>query len=56
MLLADDWSHPYPPSVAAFPTEELESKAYFPPVGRVDGAAGDRHLVCTCPPISEFAD
>jgi glycine dehydrogenase len=56
MLLDDDWSHPYPPSLAAFPTESLESKAYFPPVGRVDGAAGDRHLVCTCPPISEFDD
>jgi glycine dehydrogenase len=56
MLLSDDWSHPYAPSVGAFPTEGLESKGYFPPVGRVDGAAGDRHLVCSCPPISEFAD
>ncbi len=56
MLLADDWGHPYSASLAAFPTESLESKAYFPPVGRIDGAAGDRHLVCTCPPISEFAE
>ena len=56
MLLSDDWNHPYPPSVGAFPTEELEAKGYFPPVGRIDGAAGDRHLVCTCPPISEFVD
>lgn len=56
MLLADDWSHPYPPSLAAFPTEGLVSKSYFPPVGRVDGAAGDRNLICACPPISEFAD
>ena len=56
MLLSDDWDHPYPPSVGAFPTEGLEAKGYFPPVGRVDGAAGDRHLVCTCPPISELVD
>ena len=56
VLLSDEWDHPYPPSVGAFPTEELEAKGYFPPVGRVDGAAGDRNLVCTCPPISEFAD
>ncbi|MDH3247538.1 MAG: aminomethyl-transferring glycine dehydrogenase [Acidimicrobiia bacterium] len=56
MLLNDDWNHPYPPSVGAFPTEDLETKDYFPPVGRVDGAAGDRHLICTCPPITEFED
>jgi glycine dehydrogenase len=56
MLLSEDWNHPYSPAVAAFPTEDLENKAYFPPVGRVDGAAGDRHLICSCPPISDFAD
>ncbi len=56
MLLSDDWSHPYPPSMGAFPTQDLEAKGYFPPVGRVDGAAGDRHLICTCPPISEFEE
>ena len=56
MLLDDDWSHPYERSVAAFPLESLRSKGYFPPVGRIDGPAGDRNLVCTCPPITEFAD
>ena len=56
MLLKDDWDHPYPPSIGAFPTSELAGKGYFPPVGRIDGPAGDRNLVCTCPPIAEFAD
>jgi glycine dehydrogenase len=56
MLLTEGWTHPYSPHTAAFPTEGLEAKSYFPPVGRVDGAAGDRHLICSCPPMSDFAD
>ena len=56
MLLDESWSHPYPPAVGAFPTDGLRTKGYFPPVGRVDGAGGDRNLVCSCPPIADFAD
>ena len=51
---ADEWSHAYPRSVAAYPTEYQRHRKYWPPVGRVDNPYGDRNLVCTCPPMSEY--
>jgi glycine dehydrogenase len=54
-VAADDWPHPYSRELAAFPTGELRVTKYFPPVSRIDAAAGDRHLVCSCPPIEEYA-
>jgi glycine dehydrogenase len=52
----DDWSHPYPRSLAAFPVPSLRNGKYWPPVGRVDGVYGDRHLVCSCPPLEAYQD
>ena len=49
-----DWSRPYPARLAAFPLPELERDKYWPPVGRIDAAGGDRHLMCSCPPLSEY--
>jgi glycine cleavage system P protein (glycine dehydrogenase) len=54
-VCADDWSHPYPRSLAAWPAPWLSSHKYWPPVGRIDNAYGDRHLVCTCPPLEDLA-
>ena len=54
-LVADKWDRAYPRELAAFPAEGLRVTKYFPPVGRIDAAAGDRNLVCSCPPIEEFA-
>ncbi|WP_427016449.1 aminomethyl-transferring glycine dehydrogenase [Pseudarthrobacter sp. P1] len=48
------WERSYPREQAVFPVAALRQDKYFPPVGRIDGAAGDRNLVCSCPPISEF--
>jgi glycine dehydrogenase len=45
---ADAWPHAYPRSVAAYPDGNVEAK-YWPPVRRIDGAYGDRNLVCACP-------
>ncbi|MCB1454273.1 MAG: glycine dehydrogenase (aminomethyl-transferring), partial [Rhizobiaceae bacterium] len=54
--LADDWSHPYSRQVAAFPNADPSDAAkYWPPVSRIDNVAGDRNLVCTCPPIEALA-
>jgi glycine dehydrogenase len=53
--LADDWSHAYPRERAAFPLPWVRERKFWPAVGRVDNAFGDRHLVCTCPPIEEYA-
>jgi glycine dehydrogenase len=48
MVSVDEWSHPYPRSVAAYPTGGTGGK-YWTPVRRIDGAYGDRNLVCACP-------
>ncbi|WP_235489489.1 hypothetical protein, partial [Frankia sp. AvcI1] len=55
MVTADEWPHPYPRSVAAYPVAALRTAKYWPPVRRIDGAYGDRNLVCTCPPVESFA-
>jgi glycine dehydrogenase len=53
-VASDDWDHPYPRETAAFPVASLRSDKYWPPVGRVDGPAGDRNLVCACPPLEAY--
>ena len=50
----NEWDRPYPREQAVFPLKSLRMDKYFPPVGRIDGAAGDRNLVCSCPPIEDF--
>ena len=52
--LAGEWEHPYSREVAAFPAGTAGPKAW-PPVRRIDGAYGDRNLVCSCPPPEAFA-
>ncbi|MEV5052982.1 aminomethyl-transferring glycine dehydrogenase [Arthrobacter sp. LAR12-1-1.1] len=53
-VISTDWTREYPREQAAFPVHTLRQDKYFPPVGRIDGAAGDRNLVCSCPPLSDF--
>ncbi|WP_420113905.1 aminomethyl-transferring glycine dehydrogenase [Pseudactinotalea sp.] len=53
--LVEEWDHPYPRKVAVYPLEGMELGKYWPPVRRVDGAFGDRHLVCSCPPVEAYA-
>lgn len=52
----DHWPHTYPRSLGAYPAPWLRENKYWPPVGRVDNPYGDRHLVCTCPPMAEIAE
>jgi glycine dehydrogenase len=54
--LAGDWTHPYTRAEAVFPGGADPAHKYFPPVGRIDGAWGDRNLTCSCPPIEAFAE
>jgi glycine dehydrogenase len=59
-LLSTDWSRPYSREVAAFgtavadPTGRDRGDKYWPPVGRIDGAKGDRNLICSCPAPDAF--
>jgi len=47
--LAGEWEHPYTRAEAVFPSGVDAAHKYFPPVGRIDGAYGDRNLICSCP-------
>ena len=59
-VTADTWDRAYPRSLAAWPGHAMAGGVridkYWPPVGRIDNAYGDRNLVCTCPPIEAYAD
>ena len=55
-VTADDWTHPYPRELAAYPVPALRLGKYWAPVSRIDGAYGDRNVVCSCPPVEAFAD
>ncbi|MDP6863605.1 MAG: aminomethyl-transferring glycine dehydrogenase [Acidimicrobiales bacterium] len=55
-LLQDDWRHPYTRQEAAFPLPSSPEDKYWPPVSRIDGAHGDRNLVCNCPSPRSFED
>lgn len=55
-LLVEDWDRPYSKKQAFFPLPFVQADKYWPPVGRVDNVAGDRNLVCSCPPLEEYLD
>jgi glycine dehydrogenase len=54
--IAGSWTHPYSREEAVYPPGVDPRTKYWPPVGRVDGAHGDRNLVCSCPPPEAFVD
>ncbi len=52
--LMGEWDHPYTREQAAYPAGVRRATKYWPPVRRIDGAHGDRNLVCSCPPPEAF--
>ncbi|MFE3647210.1 aminomethyl-transferring glycine dehydrogenase [Streptomyces sp. NPDC059152] len=52
--LGGEWAHPYTRAEAVFPAGGAAAEKYWPPVRRIDGAFGDRNLVCSCPPLDEY--
>ena len=56
MVMAQEWNHPYDRHLAGLPDARAGSDKYWPPVARIDNVFGDRNLVCTCPPLSEYAE
>jgi glycine dehydrogenase len=54
--IAGDWAHAYSREEAVFPLPWVREAKFWPSVKRIDNAAGDRHLVCTCPPIEAYAE
>ncbi|HVH12451.1 MAG TPA: aminomethyl-transferring glycine dehydrogenase, partial [Longimicrobium sp.] len=55
MVMADAWTHGYGREKAAFPAEWVRERKFWPHVARVNNAAGDRNLVCSCPPVDMYA-
>jgi glycine dehydrogenase len=54
-LMVADWDHPYTREQAAYPLGKHFRPKVWPPVRRIDGAYGDRNLMCSCPPVEAFA-
>ncbi|CUH40130.1 Glycine dehydrogenase [decarboxylating] [Jannaschia seosinensis] len=54
--LVRDWDRPYSREAACFPAGAFRVDKYWPPVNRVDNVAGDRNLVCTCPPVESYLE
>ena len=54
-LLVGEWNHPYTREQAAYPLGVGYRPKVWPPVRRIDGAYGDRNLMCSCPPVEAFA-
>ena len=54
-IIDDEWHHAYTRRVAAHPSAFDRANKYWPPVSRIDGVAGDRNLVCSCPPLDTLA-
>ena len=56
MLTADKWERGYERELGGYPGGSRATAKYWPPVRRIDGAYGDRHLVCSCPPVGAYED
>ncbi|WP_439148535.1 aminomethyl-transferring glycine dehydrogenase [Sulfitobacter sp.] len=54
--LVGDWDRPYSREQGCFPPGAFRVDKYWPPVNRVDNVHGDRNLICTCPPMSDYAE
>jgi glycine dehydrogenase len=53
-VVSTGWDRPYTREQAAFPASWTRAHKFWPSVGRIDAAFGDRTLVCSCPPIDEY--
>ena len=53
--LSEKWDHPYSRRDACFPGSWQKEYKYWPSVGRIDNAYGDRNLICSCPPVEDYS-
>ena len=54
-IAAARWPHPYSREEAVFPLPFVRARKFWPPVSRINDAYGDRHLICSCPPIEAYS-
>lgn len=55
-VTANSWDHPYSREEAAYPIAYLKQNKFWPSVGRIDNAYGDKNFVCSCPPLEDYED
>jgi glycine dehydrogenase len=55
-IIAGEWNHPYTREKAGFPSNWTKVNKFWPSVGRVNNAYGDRNLVCSCNPITDYIE
>jgi glycine dehydrogenase len=56
VICSNDWNHPYSREQAAFPLKFVKDKKIWPAVARVNNTFGDRNLICTCEPVTSYAE
>ena len=56
VVISDNWEHAYSREKAAYPLEHLKGNKFWPSVGRIDSAFGDRNLICSCIPVEAYMD
>ncbi|MFT6844629.1 MAG: glycine dehydrogenase [Flavobacteriales bacterium] len=55
-IISNDWNHAYDREKAAYPLSYIRAQKFWPSVGRVDNAFGDRNLICSCPSVESYAE
>ncbi len=55
-ITGEDWDRPYTREQALFGMAGFRDRKYWPPVGRIDGAHGDKNVFCACPPVEDFQE
>jgi len=55
-VITDTWTHAYSREKAVYPLKWVKENKFWPSVGKVDNAHGDRNLICSCPPIEQYAE
>lgn len=56
VVSSDNWNRPYSRQLAAYPSEWSRIFKFWPSVGRIDDAYGDKNLICTCPPLESYTE
>jgi glycine dehydrogenase len=56
VLISDTWKHSYSREKAAYPLKWVRENKFWPSVGKIDNAHGDRNLICACPPIESYVN
>jgi glycine dehydrogenase len=56
LVAGDKWDVAYSREKAAFPVPWIRGRKFWPSVGRINNVAGDRNLVCACPPVESYME